>query len=254
MSNEKIQITPEGDELTILKLEGSAMAPIPTKRYGAEVRGRLTAPYLYFSGKRRLVAEEGRQKWLDGRPFFDLTDMLVVVNRPEMVITWQENNHLAEPAARVVGAINVNPHLLKLGINSGKKYTARELADVLKMNRLLFSSREDNMVLIAQLMDFRARVEKDIQVTDDKRGNKVDAVAQTVTTKVDLGFNLFCPVLDDVKKVAFRVEINYDIRDRAAEFWLESVELHEYIQEESGRLIDEEVAKFLADGLTVIYE
>lgn len=207
-------------------------------------KGFIKAPYAYFSRKNAL--SNGDQM------LFDLFMMVVEVNRAAMSITFKEDNHSTEGSALITGSASITSELTALGINTTKKYSGLQLSDALRMNRLLFALPDDCVRIVSALRDFKAKIEQDIQAADDKKGNKTTSFDQRIQQPHDLRFTLNWPVISGEPKTKFQVEINYDVRDKAIECWLESVEMHEAIQEQCQALIDGQIALFQEAGLTIV--
>jgi len=207
-------------------------------------KGSIRAPYAYFS--RKNVLSEGDPM------LFDLFTMVVEIDRAAMRITYMEDNHSTEGSAVILGSASLTPELTALGINTIKKYSGLQLSDTLRMNRLLFALPDDCIRIVSALRDFKAKIEQDIQAADDKKGNKTSSFDQRIQQPHDLRFTLNWPVISGEAKTKFLVEINYDVRDKAIEFWLESVEMHEAIQEQCQALIDGQISLFQEAGLTIV--
>lgn len=207
-------------------------------------KGSIKSPFAYFRGKMALFAVAMHS--------FDKFNMVVEVDRVKMSITFRENNNWADGSATVTGSASLSPEITALGINTTKKYSGVQLSDVLRMNRLLFALPDDCARIVNALRDFKAKIEQHIEAADDKKGNKATVFDQRIQQPHDLKFTLSWPVISGEAKTKFLVEINYDVRDRSIEFWLESVEMHEAIQEQCQALIDGEIAAFKAQDITIV--
>lgn len=218
--------------------------PALIQRASYSFSGTLKAPYDYFAGKTSDVSLEDAT--------FPKVKMVVEVSRSDMKILFKEDNLFTEGSAVITGQAYITKEISDLGINTAKKYTASQLGDKLRMSRLMFTSSDECLKIVTALSNFKARVEADLQTADDKKGNKVSHFGQTISQPHDLKFTLSWPVISGEPKVKFLVEINYDVRDKAIEFWLESVEMHEAINEGSEKLMESQIELFKAAGVTVI--
>lgn len=221
---------------------GELPAVITRKDY--TFKGSIKAPFAYFNRKNIIAAGD--------QTLFDAFMMVVEVNRATMSLTFREDNHTHEGSATIFGSASLTSELTALGINTTKKYSGVQLSDALRMNRLLFALPDDCIRIVSAMRDFKAKIEQDIQAADDKKGNKTSSFDQRIQQPHDLRFTLNWPVISGEPKTKFQVEINYDVRDKAIEFWLESVEMHEAIQEQCQALMDGQVALFQEAGITVV--
>jgi hypothetical protein len=246
--NNDLRITlPDGTQ----HLRTGDLAP-EVQRAGYRFDGNIKAPFNYFKVKYGLSSNELAEPEGGALTPFQKFDMVVEVDRLAYIITYREDNHTNKATAIVTGKLTIPTEIKKLGINTEKKYNSKDLGDLLKMNRLLFSDKDDSMRLVAALRDFKAKVEADIATADDKKGNKTSAYTQKIDQPHDLRFNLTWPVISGEDPVKFEVEINYDVRAQAIEFWLESVEMHEAILDASTKLVNAEIEKFQEAGLTIV--
>lgn len=234
MSDNKIQITPTGETLTIR--EGEA-APIIQPRPIA-VEGTIAAPADWYEGKKR------------NGFVFDLSRLHVLFSIERRVITLKSEDHISEHGDTITGKVRDFAPLTEFGINARRKHTPKELAAFLKMMRSLFVDGEANRRIVANLNNLIVAVDRKIQDTNDFRGNKVAAFEQKVKTEIDLNFNLSSPLFVGGEKLTFNVEIMLDVTDAGVRLWLESAELKELQDTEAARLMNAELERLA--GLTLI--
>jgi hypothetical protein len=115
----------------------------------------------------------------------------------------------------------------------------------------MFTSKEENMRIVTNLMTFTVNVEKEIKNHDDFKGNVLLSIEQKVKQDISLAFNITAPIFKGTKPVTFEVTAGVTVGVSSCTFWLESVDLrdHEYKIREGA--IDTEVAKF-NDEIVVI--
>jgi len=204
--------------------------------------GVISAPYDFFHKKYNIL----------GCQDFDKFQMLVTYSIDKGSITFIENNTTDKGAAVITGKIELNPQLAKLGINTQKTYTSQQLADLLKFHRILFHDSDECMNIVTKLKNFVADVNTHIEDINDKQGTKSSAYAHKISHQLNLTFVLSAPVMTAGQSVKFKVEIMFDIRDKAIEFWLESVELKEIFDAEKNESIKSEIAQFNAAEIPTI--
>ncbi len=214
-------------------------APEEFIQKNTEHTGVITAPTDFFVTKHVLTRQDAGNITVTD---FNFADMLVKFSLSEGWIEYIENNSTTEKGAVIKGKIYTFPGLKELGINTQKTYTSQTLADKLKFSRSLFQSSDECMNMVTKLKKFTATINTEIDNIDDKQGNKKIAFAQKISHELDLTFTLSCPIVSGTgDKKTFKVEIMFDLRDKAIEFWLESVELKEI----SDSFLESEITKLL---------
>jgi hypothetical protein len=141
---------------------------------------------------------------------------------------------------RIHGYLELDPDLLDFGVNSGKSYSALEMGQFIRMRRHFFESKDVALTLEKALKDFRATVDKKVEMADDKRGNIKASIAQTVISNLPLAFSVNLPVFIGQSKQLIKLEIDIDPMDLTCV--LVSPELKEMIDVQSKAVIDCEIA------------
>lgn len=171
--------------------------------------------------------------------------MLVTYNLHKGEIIFNDNVVDDSGRAKIVGKLTEFRDLDRLSINQDYKYTTQKLSDVLKMSGSLFRDRSECMELVNSLRNFSVEIGHVISESNDTKGNKLSSFAQNVSAKFKLSFILKCNIFSGVEdKKEFKVEILCDVRDKALELWLESVELKEIIDSEKEKTIISELVHF----------
>lgn len=149
-------------------------------------------------------------KWLEKRAgIIDLTQCTVSYNRDEMVITLDVNEH-SHYNDVIRGRLIISPEFKKFGINEGKYVTGFELSDLIRMNRSCFENKSKAMELVTIMRNFKAKVTRDIEANDDKKGNRMAYVRQVVEGNQPPSFDLCIPIFKGQPKQKFTVEIDID--------------------------------------------
>lgn len=160
---------------------------------------------------------------------------IISVNRIGMSIRLcvDEKNYYRD---KITGAITKNPEFENFGINAGHSRTTHELAEFIKMNRYFFESKGIGMELVSQLMNFKGKVDKEIENLDDKRGNKRLLINQAVASNIPDSFKLNMPLFTGQSPVIIEVEINIDASDFSCT--LISPDVNDIIREYRDDIID----------------
>lgn len=152
-------------------------------------------------------------RWLEKRhEDFDAKVCHVVYNREKMTITLVQNE--ANYYRTIVsGTLNLHPMFVKFGINSDKKMTHYDMAAFFKMHRHAFESQQVGMGLVTLLRNFKAKIDRDIESSDDKRGNARELRAQAVSHNLPESFKLNIPIFRGMEREVFAVEVEVDADD-----------------------------------------
>lgn len=136
----------------------------------------------------------------------------------------------------VKGVLRIHPDLETFQINSGKQYTTHALAQFIRMNRHYFETKDIALKLVTELQNFVAKVNKEIESSDDKKANVKMMIAQKVVSNIPTEFNLMLPIFLGSNKTSIKVEIDIDAQDLTCT--LVSPDLKELIDNESKAIID----------------
>jgi hypothetical protein len=138
---EKLQLEVKTDNNELIIREGSAL----------KVHNPLT---LDFDGT---ITAPGN--WFEGKDGYDLQYYVAIVDIDAQKIVLEHGDHAPFGKVRVTGQLSIDPQLKQFGINQrNKTYTTKQLARLLKMNRINFEDREENLQIVSNLETFKARV------------------------------------------------------------------------------------------------
>lgn len=149
------------------------------------------------------------QKPMDG---LDIKNSHLLVNEEKGVLCLRldENSDFGH---EYVGEMELSDDFTRFGINTGKSYTTFQLADLFKMNRVLFQKKEDAMKLVTELRQFQAKVSQDIERADDARGNTKIKKIQAVESNIPASFVLNLRIFKGQPVEPIEVEIAIDADD-----------------------------------------
>lgn len=171
--------------------EGKAMEVREPVKVG--ISGTLDAPARWLETRMRLgLVNQGANH--------------VLVDREHLTITLQcnENNHYG---SKISGSLIVSPEFRRFGINEGEYITNFEMAELFKMNRSHFETKAVAMKLVTELQNFRAKVDKEIEKSDNNRGDKRLLINQVVQSNLPEAFNLHIPIFKGTPKQTVNVEV-----------------------------------------------
>ncbi len=151
--------------------------------------------------------------WIEKRlTTFDHMHAHLIVDREKLRIKLRidEKDHFA---TEISGSLTESEQFIKFGINNGDYITNFEMANLFKMNRTCFETQATAMKLVSELMNFKAKVERDIEKADNNRGDRKALIAQTVQSNLPDRFNLYMPVFKGTPKQSFEVEVYVNAND-----------------------------------------
>jgi len=170
----------------------------------------------------------------------------IIVNREKITIVLVTNEHDEYSCGSVTGALSFYPKFTEFGINTGKVWTPSQLGMFFKMNRAFFQSREDNMKLVDDLMNFTAKVNNNIERSAKESGDKTDKFEQTVNSNLPKSFVICVPIFKGSPKETIEVETVAQVNGREISFTLISPGAQATIEEIRDNIIDEQI-KQIAD-------
>jgi hypothetical protein len=159
----------------------------------------------------------------------------VIINREELTIALQinENNHYG---TAVKGSLELSPEFRRFGINEGNYVTNFDMAELIKMNRSYFETKSVAMKLVTELQNFKAKVDKEIENSNNNRGDRRMLVNQVVQSNLPEAFSLILPIFKGTEKQTIGVEVYVNPNDFSCT--LVSAEANDLIEEMRDREMD----------------
>lgn len=178
-------------------------------------------------------------EYLKKRPI-DPNQCHVLVDRDKMSVTLIVNEKYYYRDT-VVGQIILNPEFTKWGINNDNVlYSSHDLAKKIKMNRYQFASLEKATELVTVFQNLKAKVQKEIESSDNHRGAVKRSVIQVVNEmSIPERFDIITPIFKGDKKRTVPVEIIIDAETMNCS--LISPEAIDIVARERDNFIDQEV-------------
>ena len=198
--------------------------------------GNIDAPQRFLSQRKDCINQK---------------NAYVIVNRENMTIKLKcdENNFYG---SEVTGKMELSQEYLHFGINNGKYITNFEMAELIKMNRSFFENRMVAMKLVSELQNFRAKVDKEIENSNNNRGDRRMLVNQVVQSNLPEAFNLIIPLFKGTPKSTIQVEVYVNPNDFSCT--LVSPEAVEIMQGARDNIIDSVLTEIinLCPGIVII--
>lgn len=162
-------------------------------------------------------------------------DAHVLVDRDRMTITLNTDENSAY-MDQIVGTLTLSTEMQEFGINTGEYMSCFDMADRIKQLRTYFETQQDAMKLVSELRNFKAKVDKELELSDDKRGNQKILRAQTVESNLPKSFNVNMPIFKGTEKRTFEVEVEINPNDLSCT--LVSPDAHDIVVQERDSQMD----------------
>lgn len=143
----------------------------------------------------------------------------------------------------VRGILSDNPSLDELGINDETLIGHAEMMKRLRWARNMFKNRDQYDKLISAFQNFRAKIETEINKSNDNTGNIIENLVIKTTNEIPLSFNLKTNLFIGQPQVDFDVTIIVQPNGRQLVYGLESLTLFEEQEKTRASIIDTELAK-----------
>lgn len=153
-------------------------------------------------------------RWLDKRPELQqiTSKCHIVVDRDNLTIALQVNEN-AHYGTKIVGRMQLSEAFKKFHINDGHTFTLQEMAKLFKMNRSFFETKQKAMELVTLLQNFKGKVNRDIEASNDNRGNKKIGIEQVVESNLPEAFVLHLPIFKGMPAEDVECEVYVDPDD-----------------------------------------
>jgi len=178
-------------------------------------------------------------------------DSHILINRDKMSIKLisDEKNYFSD---EIEGILQTSKEFKKFEINTGKEFDTWKLAELFKMNRSFFKSKETAMKLVSELNNFVAKIDKEIENKKDDRANLTYKKTQFVKSNIPESFILVLPVIKGQKSEEIEIEIDIEPNNLLCK--LVSPQVNDILNSIVNSAIDEqiELIKQLDSNLTII--
>lgn len=179
-------------QTTLTILQGQApkqldkLAPVKT-----EISGTIDAPLCWL---KKRVGDIDQHK------------AHIIVNRDKLTVSLVVNESDPYNRGEISGKLEFSEIFQKLGINAGKQWQPESLGQFLKLNRIYFPNREENMAVVNALKSFSAKVNQDVQRETKENGNRAMVFRQAVDSNIPQSFKMRLPIFSGGTPVEIDVE------------------------------------------------
>lgn len=214
----RINLNSFDNTVELIMREGAApRVQEPVKVY---LKGTIDAPAIWTEARANKINQEASY---------------VIFSREEMFIGLRcdENDPLG---TAIEGKLQLAEEFQKFEINTGNYKTNFELAELIKMNRVYFENRNQAMKLVTELQNFKAKVDKEIEQSNNNRGDRRILLNQIVQHNLPESFNLCLPIFKGRPKQTIQVEVYVNPADLTCT--LVSPEANDFMQTARDGIMD----------------
>lgn len=162
-------------------------------------------------------------------------DAHILVDRHHMSITLKTDENSAY-SDQIIGTLTLSSEMQEFGINTGEYMSCFDMADRIKQLRTYFETQQEAMKLVTELRSFKAKIDKELELSDDKRGNQKIMRAQTVESNLPKSFKVNMPIFKGTEKRTFEVEVEINPNDLSCT--LVSPDAHDIVVQERDSQMD----------------
>lgn len=226
-----------GKNLTVTILEGSA----PQQHNSEPVlfSGTITAPRFFADSRKETFDPKKAQ-------------LNVNVSQGTIVLIVNERDKCNK--STITGKVIIGKKFSSLGINNNQKsYSPPELSKKFRLMRSIFTSHEDHMNIVSTLRNLEAKVNNEVSLNDDRKGNTSAIFKQTVESNMPDSFKLKIPLLEGEDPQEINVDVILESNGQSISCFLESVDAADTLEDAKIERIADEISK-IDESIVVMYQ
>ena len=176
-------------------------------------------------------------------------DAHIIVDRDHMSITLNIDENSAY-SDQVTGTLTLSSEMQEFGINTGEYMSCFDMSDRIKQLRSYFETQQEAMKLISELRNFKAKIDKELELSDDKRGNQRILKSQFVESNLPKDFKIQLPIFKGMKKETIQVEVEINPNDLSCT--LVSPEAHDIVVQQRDMHMDAVIDRIKDAAPTIV--
>nr|DAP87335.1 MAG TPA: protein of unknown function DUF2303 [Caudoviricetes sp.] len=177
------------------------------------------------------------------------TDAHVLVDRDKMSITLNIDENSAY-SDQVTGTLTLSSEMQEFGINTGEYMSCFDMSDRIKQLRSYFETQQEAMKLVSELRNFKAKIDKELELSDDKRGNQRILKSQFVESNLPKDFKIQLPIFKGMRKETIQVEVEINPNDLSCT--LVSPEAHDIVVQQRDMHMDAVIDRIKDAAPTIV--
>lgn len=176
-------------------------------------------------------------------------DAHVLVDRDKMSITLNIDENSAY-SDQVTGTLTLSSEMQEFGINTGEYMSCFDMSDRIKQLRSYFETQQEAMKLVSELRNFKAKIDKELELSDDKRGNQRILKSQFVESNLPKDFKIQLPIFKGMRKETIQVEVEINPNDLSCT--LVSPEAHDIVVQQRDMHMDAVIDRIKDAAPTIV--
>lgn len=248
MNPEKLNIIfPEGKdkaELVIRQVNDEVKKELPVQEPDTvTINGNISAVFAFLE-----------KRWNAADSQIDHCRTHILVNRDYLSMELIVNETDKRNRKFVNATIELSRQFKAFGINDKENWDPMELGNFFRINRSYFANREENMMLVSALKNFKAKVHQEVEREEKDNGGKTDVFRQVVDSSLPKAFSITIPIFKGQPATTINVEVIAHVHGREFELELISADAAAIIEECRDKIFDEQIDRIreLAPEIPII--
>lgn len=241
-----ITLNSEGEKEAVLRIGEAPTIPDVRERQKISLRTSLAGPAEFF-----LRIAKNNQS--EERPITDTAIVSVSDDNLSLRLSVDPTDELA---AEVLGKLIPNPEINDFRINKKDgKFTAKQLAEMLRENfHNLVTDKAGFRDFTQRIMNLNYKVTKEVEASDDERGNVVDGFVQKLEAEdMPKSIKFKAPLYLGEPSVEFEVEIGIEAGQNGLLFYLFSTDLGLLQREIAEEIMKKQIEFFKKEDICIVY-
>jgi len=241
-----LNITLNGGNEAVLRIGEAPRIPDVRERQKISLTTSLDGPAEFFSR----IAKNNQS---EERPITDTAILSVSDDNLSLKLSVDPTDELA---AVVIGKLVPNPEINNFQINKKNgKFTAKQLAEMLRENfHNLITDKAGFRDFTQRIMNLNYKVTKEVEASDDERGNVVDGFVQKLEAEdMPKSIKFKAPLYLGEPSVEFEVEIGIEAGQNGLLFYLFSTDLGLLQREIAEKIMKNQVDFFKKEDICIVY-
>lgn len=189
-------------------------------------------------------------RWVEKRKdYIKQADAHIIVNRDHMSITLNIDENSAY-SDQITGTLTLSSEMQEFGINTGEYMSCFDMSDRIKQLRSYFETQQEAMKLVSELRNFKAKIDKELELSDDKRGNQRILKSQFVESNLPKDFKIQLPIFKGMNKETIQVEVEINPNDLSCT--LVSPEAHDIVVQQRDMHMDAVIDRIKDAAPTIV--
>lgn len=241
-----ITLNSEGNNEAVLRIGEAPRIPDVREKQKIYLTTSLAGPAEFFEK----IAKKNQSEL---SPITDTAIVSVAEDNLSLSLSVDPTDDLA---AVIIGKLVPNPEIKNFKINKKDgKFTAKQLAEMLRENfHNLVTDKALFREFTQKIMNLNYKVTKEVEASDDERGNVVEGFVQKLDVEdMPKSIKFKAPLYLGEPSIEFEVEIGIEAGQNGLLFYLFSTDLGLLQREIAEKIIKEQVDFFKKEDICIVY-